>query len=515
MIESQSSLSREEIVEQLQQLLPADQVETAQEVLDEARVDRFKKYQSVHGLYTAPRPAAVVGARSTEEVAQVLGFAQEHRINIVPRTGRTGTEGGLETSVEDSVVLDCSAMDQILTIDAENMQATVQAGVPLQRLEDSLRAQGLTTGHSPQSKPLAQYGGLVATRSIGQFSTLYGAIEDMVTGLEIAFPGGEVSRIKSVPRRAAGPDIRHIAIGNEGALGVITEVTIQVFRFEPENYAFHGFLVDDIATGAAILREVIVNGFRPSVTRLYSPEDANQHFAHFSENRCVVVFVAEGPASLAAATSAEIERVAAQHEHRRVDPELIREWFENLNWGTEKIEAEKRAMLETAHLGFTTEVSVNWSEVVSLYDSIMARIREEFPRAEDLTMLGAHSSHSYQTGTNLYFVYDYTISCEPEQELGFYHTPINAIIVEETLRHGGSMVHHHGIGKYRTPWTEQEHGSSYPMLQKLKESFDPQGIMNRGTIFPVAGAIPPEAEQPRLQKPQPEKPSSSSRSAAD
>lgn len=498
MIESRSTLSADDIVSRLGTLLSSTQIETSEEVLDEARVDRFKKYQAAHGIYTAPRPAAVVYAHSTEEVATVLTFAHQHRINVVPRTGRTGTEGGLETSVADSIVLDCSAMNRILNIDAENMQATVQGGVPLQLLEDTLRSQGLTTGHSPQSKPLAQYGGLVATRSIGQFSTLYGAIEDMVTGLEVVFPGGQVSRIKAVPRRAAGPDIRHIAVGSEGALGVITEVTVQLFRFTPENNRFHGLLVEDMATGTAILREVIVNGFRPSVTRLYSPEDANQHFSHFSEGKCVVVFIAEGPEPLARATSEEIERVATQHPHQKVDSGLIEEWFENLNWGQDKIEAEKKAMVETAHLGFTTEVAVNWSEVVSLYNSVMARIRSEFSRAGDLTMLGAHSSHSYQTGTNLYFVYDYAINCAPVEELETYHAPINAIIVEETLRHGGSMVHHHGIGKYRTPWTEQEHGSAYWMLTRLKESFDPEGIMNKGTIFPAPGAIPEGAEHPVL-----------------
>jgi alkyldihydroxyacetonephosphate synthase len=115
----------------------------------------------------------------------------------------------------------------------------------------------------------------------------------------------------------------------------------------------------------------------------------------------------------------------------------------------------------------------------------MTRVRTEFPRAADLTMLGAHSSHSYQTGTNLYFVYDYAISVDPRAEITEYHIPLNAIVVEEALRLGGSMVHHHGIGKYRTPWTHVEHGSAYPVLQTLKSAFDPEGIMNHGTIFPT------------------------------
>ncbi len=485
MAPSRSSLSRDEIVARLTELLGAAAVDTDETELELASVDRFKKYQSVHGIFDGPSPAAIAYPESTEQVSAVLAFANDHLINVVPRTGRTATEGGLETVVDDSIVLDGSRMNRVLDVNPVDMMVTVQCGVPLQQLEDQLRQQGLTTGHSPQSKPLAQYGGLVATRSIGQFSTLYGAIEDMVVGLEAVFPDGHVARIKNVPRRAAGPDIRHVVIGNEGALCVITEVTIKVFRYYPENNRFFGFLMDDFASAVDGLRELVTAGYRPSVCRAYSPEDARQHFAHFANDKNVVILVAEGPERIAAATAQAIEEVFASRPHERVDEALIKTWFDNLNWGQDKIDAEKEAMLRDAHLGYTTEVSIDWSRVGALYDAIMTRIRSEFPRAEDLTMLGAHSSHSYQTGTNLYFVYDYNIDCDPRDEIDEYHIPLNAIIVEESLRLGGSMVHHHGIGKYRTPWTRDEHGSAYRILETLKTSFDPNGIMNAGTIIPL------------------------------
>lgn len=480
-----TAFDNDEIVARLREIVGDERVVTDEQVLREASVDRFKKYTAVHGIFDGPLPSAVVRAADTRQVAEVLAFADEHRINVVPRTGRTGTEGGLETSVEGTIVLDGSEMASIVRIDEENMQATAQCGVPLQVLEDALREQGLTTGHSPQSKPLAQMGGLVATRSIGQFSTLYGGIEDMVVGLEAVFPDGTISRIKNVPRRAAGPDIRHVVIGNEGALCFVTEVTVKVFKHQPENNRFHGYLIDDVRTGVSILREVITEGFRPSVARVYSEEDAAQHFSHFADGKCVLVFVSEGPKGIVEATSAEIERVVSQHPHTAVDPALVRTWFDNLNWGPDKIKAEQDTMLAEQRLGYTTEVSADWSSVGAIYDAVMHRIRTEYPHAADLTMLGGHSSHSYQTGTNMYFVYDYRINCEPREEIEKYHKPLNAIIVEEALRHGGSMVHHHGIGKYRAQWTEQEHGSAYQMLVRLKEAFDPRGIMNRGTIFPA------------------------------
>jgi alkyldihydroxyacetonephosphate synthase len=485
MAPSRSPLNRQSIVAAMTELLVSHAVETGDEQLKAASVDRFKKYTAVHGIYDGPIPAAIVYPSSTADVAAILRFAEENLVNVVPRTGRTATEGGLETVVEDSLVVDGSRMNAILSIDSVDMMATVQCGVGLAELEDILRAQGLTTGHSPQSKPLAQLGGLVATRSIGQFSTLYGGIEDMVVGLEAVFPGGQITRIKNVPRRAAGPDIRHIVIGSEGALCFITEVTVKLFRYRPENNRYFGFLVQDFGNGIDAVRELITAGYRPSVCRVYSPEDARQHFAGFYQGRSVVVFVAEGPKGIVEATTEAIEDLFASRPHQRVESGRIQHWFENLNWGQDQIDAEQAAMLEHSHLGYTTEVSVNWSQVSGLFDAVMARIRGEFPRVGDLTMLGAHSSHSYQTGTNLYFVYDYTINCSPREEIEVYHKPLNAIIVTEALRFGGSMVHHHGVGKYRTPWIEEEHGSAYYLLSTLKHAFDPHGVMNAGTIFPL------------------------------
>jgi alkyldihydroxyacetonephosphate synthase len=294
-----------------------------------------------------------------------------------------------------------------------------------------------------------------------------------------------VTRVKNVPRRAAGPDVRHVVIGNEGALCFVTEVTVKVFRHRPENNHYFGFLVDDFASAVDALRELVTDGYRPSVCRAYSVEDARQHFAHFARDRCVVVLVAEGPEPIADATAGAIETLFAGRAHEPVEPRLVEEWFEGLNWGRDKIDAERRAMLESSHLGYTTEVSVDWSRVEELFEAVMSRVRSEFPRADDLTMLGAHSSHSYQTGTNLYFVYDYRIGCEPREEITEYHLPLNAIIVEEALRAGGSMVHHHGVGKYRTPWVREEHGSAWFLMEALKRAFDPAGVMNAGTLYPL------------------------------
>ncbi len=235
MVQSRSDLSREAIRRGLAELVGPDQVCVDEDLLRASSVDRFKKYQAVNRIFAGPIPAAIVSVTSSEQVASVLRFANDHRINVVPRTGFTSTEGGLETIVEDTIVVDGSAMDRIIRIDPVNMMVTAQCGVCLEVLENAVRSEGLTTGHSPQSKPLAQMGGLTATRSTGQLSTLYGGIEDMIIGLEAVFPDGTICRVKNVPRRAVGPDIRHVIIGNEGALCFITEVTVKLYYYRPEN----------------------------------------------------------------------------------------------------------------------------------------------------------------------------------------------------------------------------------------------------------------------------------------
>ena len=477
-------LTRQAIVEHLQQILGTENVIIDEDFLRQRSIDNFRKLQNIFSVYTMPLPAAVAVARSTDEVSRVLAFADAHGVNVVARTGGTATEGGLETPVENSIVLDGSQLNQIIKIDPYNMQATAQCGVPLQVLEDRVREMGLTTGHSPQSKPVAQMGGLVATRSIGQFSTLYGGIEDMVVGCEVVFPGGHVSRIKNVPRRAAGPDIRHIVIGNEGALCFITEVTVKLFPYMPQNNIFLGWTLKDMKVGFELLREVMVAGYKPSVARLYDPEDGQLHFSHFAEpDDCIVLFMAEGNAGITRATAEGIVEIIARHgECQPVDTQLISEWFDDLVWGPDKITREDERIRTTRNVNRTTEISADWSTINDIYEAVLPRIRHEM---KGITLLGGHSSHSYINGTNMYFNYFYDlIDCEPQEENDKYYLPIISIICEETLRRGGSIVHHHGIGKARAPWVKDEYGSSYPMLATLKQAFDPNGIMNMGTIIP-------------------------------
>ena len=373
-----------------------------------------------------------------------------------------------------------------MSIDAYNMQATAQCGVPLQVLEDRVRELGLTTGHSPQSKPVAHMGGLVATRSIGQFSTLYGGIEDMVVGLEAVFPGGQVTRIKNVPRRAAGPDIRHVVIGNEGALCFITEVTVKLFPYFPENNTFLGWTLKDMKTGFEVLRAVMVSGYKPSVARVYDPGDAGLHFSHFAaDDDCVLLFMVEGPAGIATATPrASRPSSRAIPECTPVDSAYIETWFNDLCWGPEQDHRRGRAHpsdpqrqphhRDLRRLELASTTSTRRRE---------ARIIAEIP---DITMMGGHSSHSYINGTNMYFNYFFNVV---DVRAGGGDRP------STTSRSSASSARRRSSAAARssttTGWARRgRRGSRRSTARRTTSSrrssasFDPNGIMNKGTIIP-------------------------------
>ena len=379
-----------------------------------------------------PIPAAVAYVRTAADVAAVLTYANEHRINVVPRTGRSATEGGLETIVADSIVLDGSRMNRILDIDAENMQATVECGVVLEDLENALRPLGLTTGHSPQSKPLAQLGGLTATRSIGQLSTLYGGIEDMVVGLEAVFPNGTVTRIKNVPRRAIAGHPAH-RDRQRGRAVLHHRGHRQAVRFTPETTRFLGYRVPDMATGFAILREVMVAGLRPAVMRLQRKDDSQGHFAPVADNQCVMVFSAEGHQRIVDATIATIAEIVAPYEQvTPLDPAFFENWFAHLNWGVEQIRQERQEIRDTGEIGFTTESPGSWSVINDIYQTTVDRVRAEI---DNLIWIGGHSSTATRpapTSTSYY----YKVDCAPQDEVTTYHEPINRIICEQALACG-------------------------------------------------------------------------------
>lgn len=441
-----------------------------------------RNYAKAFDLYQTPLPIAIVNAFSTEQIAGVLSYCNENLIHVIPRTGASGGEGLLEIICEDTIILDASNMNQILKIDVDNMMVTCQCGAPLQEVEDQVNRLGLTTGHSPQSRPMAQMGGLVATRSIGQFSTYYGGIEDMICGMEAVTPDGHVIRIRNVPRRSAGPDLRHIFMGSEGAMGFITEVTVKLFPYYPDSMWMGGYVMKDMKTGFKALRRIITEGYKPSVVRLYDKPDMDYNFGSvkLKGEEAFMFFVAEGPAALAKATGDRIHEIALEYGGSYVGTKAVEHWMLHRNDLCDQYKGTARAekYRQTHTLYSTTEISASWTDIEKIYDDVMKHVP---PQIENLVMLGGHVSHSYMNGTNIYFVYRLKMS-SPEtadQE----HTQMVHTICKEVLNYEtGGCVHHHGMGKKRVPLAWEEHGTSYPLMIGLKKMMDPNNIMNPGVL---------------------------------
>ena len=228
-------MEKQDIIKGLKAIVAEDRVLTDEQSVLEAAKDYigFRVYQRADGKNMAPRAAAVVKVSSAQEASEVLKFLNDNEIDVVPRTGGSSVTLGIEPK-NGGVILDGSLMNSILEVNETNMTVTALCGTPLEYLENYLNERGYTAGHFPQSLPMASLGGLVATRSIGQFSTLYGGIEDLVVGLEAVMADGRIIRIKNVPRRSCGPDLRQIFIGSEGMLGFVTEVTMKIFKYRPQ-----------------------------------------------------------------------------------------------------------------------------------------------------------------------------------------------------------------------------------------------------------------------------------------
>src|SRR4051812_12857491 len=187
-------------------------------------------------------PDAVVRPGTHEEVAAVLDLAVEHHVAVVPFGGGTSVTGGLVARREGFagvLSLDLARMDRMLAVDHVSMTATLEPGLRGPEAEALLAAEGLTLGHYPQSFEHASIGGFAATRSSGQASAGYGRFDALVVGLTAATPRGRID-LGTAPASAAGPDLRHLFLGSEGAFGVITAVTVRV-RWAPAVKVYDGW----------------------------------------------------------------------------------------------------------------------------------------------------------------------------------------------------------------------------------------------------------------------------------
>ena len=418
-------------------------------------------------------PTCVVKARSTQEIATAVKIAAEHRVPVVPYGGGSGVLGGAMAPA-GSIAIDTRAMDRILELNETSLYVTAQAGLLGGEFERRLNAKGYMTGHYPQSIDRASVGGLVATRSAGQFSTRYGNIEDLLLGLEVVLPNSTVARVGFNPRAAAGPSLREIFCGSEGALGIITEVTQRVFPL-PERRAVQSYAFPSVAAGLEAMRRFIRVGWRPPVVRLYDWIEAARNFTQWApSNQALLLLVSEGPAAMVDAEMAGCDAICTAAAGTLVGPEPVNHWLANRNhvpsWD---------AFFEREMLVDTVEIAAPWDRVTALYEHAIAALTG----APGVVLASAHSSHSYSTGTNLYI----TFALKPDDfaaQAEDLYLSAWAKVMEAALANGGTIAHHHGVGRLRTQWIERELGTGYPLLQAIKRALDPTGTMNPGVLLP-------------------------------
>lgn len=419
-----------------------------------------------------PPPACVVRPSSAGDVQAVLRMATQAGAPVIPFGLGSGVVGGVLAS-PGAVLLDMGAMAQTRAIDEVNLLASFDAGKNGLEAEQEVATRGLTIGHWPQSVAISTVGGWIATRASGQFSTAYGNIEDIVHSIEAVLPDGELVLLGRGPRASAGPDLRHIMLGSEGTLGVITGATLSLRR-APEARAVAAFEAPDMKTGFEFQREVIQSGRRPPVARQYDEREAARLDARMS--RCLVLMVHEGPATLVAAEKAAVGEIAARFGLTLAPSDIVDHWLEHRNtvpnWST---------FLERNVIVDTVEVSASWDAIGAVYDDAVTALKA-LPGCLNGS---AHSSHAYRSGLNLYF--SFAIRGEDATTLEASYLAAWSAIMDATDRHGGSLSHHHGIGRVRAPWLERELGAGgLALLRKLKAALDPTGMMNPGALFPDA-----------------------------
>jgi alkyldihydroxyacetonephosphate synthase len=419
------------------------------------------------------RPAAVVKPATTDDVAAVLRWANAERVPVVPFGGGSGVCGGILPSA-DAVVVDLRDMNRLLEVNETALTARVQAGMMGHLFEAALAERGYSMGNWPQSVEVSTVGGWVATRAAGQFSTRYGAIEDMLLGLEAVLPDGRIVRIKATPRRSAGPDLRHLFLGAEGTLGIVTELTVKIFPL-PESQRRMSFRFPDFDGGLEAIRTIVRNGWKPPVVRLYDGPETGRHFGQWAgdEECCFLILVSEGPASLTAAEAEACHIACTGHGGEPIGEAPVEHWLAERNNvpGFEPF-LEKGFVLDTI------EIASGWDTIHEIYREVIANVRT----VKDLIVVSGHSSHSYPQGTNIYF----TFVAHPENpdDAEATYRACWEKTMQATVRGGGTIAHHHGIGRLRTGWMATEHGEGLSILRAIKKAIDPNGIMNPGVLLP-------------------------------
>jgi len=429
----------------------------------------------------ADAPDAVVRPGSPEEVQRLLEVAAEHRVAVVPFGGGTSVVGGLvarRDGFAGVVSLDLIRMKRLLAVDPVSMTATLEPGLRGPEAEALLAEHAMTLGHFPQSFEYATIGGFAATRSSGQSSAGYGRFDALVVGLDVATPAGPVT-LGHAPASAAGPDLRQVFLGSEGALGVITAVTVRV-RALPETRVYEGWRWSSFDAGADAMRFLAQAQLLPTVLRLSDENETALNLADpdsvgaASEGGCLMIVGYEG-----APAAVEARRTAVTAMLTDLGGSLVGD-DPGRAWSAGRYDAPylRDSMLDVGVLVETLETATYWSHLREVHDAVAAALTASLG---DPALVLCHVSHLYETGASLYFT---VAAPEGDEPLPRWAAAKRAAM-EAIVATGATITHHHGVGIDHQPWLRSEIGPvGISVLRAVKSAVDPHGILNPGVLVP-------------------------------
>jgi alkyldihydroxyacetonephosphate synthase len=437
-------------------------------------------------------PGAVVAPRSTRDVQSLMQYCNEQNLPMYVHGGGSTVTRGKE-AMQGGICLDLSRhMNQLISFSEINQTVTVQAGMMGPTLEEMLNqapeklkaGRRYTCGHFPQSFMHSSVGGWVVTRGAGQNSTYYGKIEDMVLAQEYVTPRG-ILQTPGYPRSATGPDFDQIMMGSEGCFGVLTTVTLRVFRFLPENTRRFSYLFHSWEDAQTVAREVMQGEFGlPSVFRLSDPEETDvamrMYHIHGTPadtvlkalqyepmQRCLLLGSVDGNGTYSRMVAGKIDTIARRYHAFTLTPFQVTQRWEKSRFTDPYLRED---LMDYGILIDTLECAVTWEQAGEVH----ARVRE-FVKSRPQTICMTHMSHMYPQGTNLYFIFIARMSDIDE----YLHLQYG--VLEAIQKSGAAMSHHHGIGKQTGPWLEGQIGTAcMDVVRVLKEYFDPNNVLNPG-----------------------------------
>ncbi|RBY93845.1 FAD-binding oxidoreductase [Blastococcus sp. TBT05-19] len=440
-------------------------------------------------------PCAVVLPGTTEETAALLALCSEHGIVVVPFGGGTSVVGGLAGVDPDdrpAVAVDLGRMSSVQALDVPSSMVTVGPGMRGPALEQALGREGLTFGHLPQSWEFATMGGYAATRSAGQASTGVGRFDELVAGLTLATPTG-VLELGSPPATAAGPDLLGLALGSEGTLGVITEVTLRV-RPKPAVAAYEGWSFRTWPAGLAALQNLARHDLLPDVVRLSDPDEtrANLLMAGGSGAKalrgslkvrghgegCLLLVGWEGLPDLVRARKRAASSLLRDGGAVRLGRRVAESWRSH-RFGAPYT---RDKLMDGGLLVETLETAATWSALPTVYDATRRALRESLTRGGHQPLVMSHVSHGYPTGASLYL----TVIADRDDALPIQQwLTAKRAATDALLAAGGTLTHHHAVGADHRPWLEREIGPlGVKVLRAVKAELDPKGICNPGVLLP-------------------------------